>query len=297
MDGKIPADIDYKFSSNNLFFYVEKYTTNMVGYHHVHNYIQIWHAVKGKFRHVINGHEYIQEAGSLVFLPPYTPHIVDTHEEPFEAIYFDLADNVLDLFPDGIEKDTLFNLTCLRPLVYNSHKVDPFLRFSKETCDKITEKLNNLLDEFEDIINSSPTYIRANLVQIFALIAKEYSKDLPFKDEAIYAKYRDSLQRALEYINANFTQEIKLDDVCKIALMSRSSFSYVFPRVTGQNYVEYLNFLRIRLAKKMLKETKMAIRDVAVECGFTNPTHFGRVFKQVVGCTASEFVKWEKLRK
>ena len=298
MNGKLPEGVSKYFSVNDLFFYIEKYSTRMLDEKHAHNYIQIWYAVRGKFRHIINGQEYVQEEGSLVFLPPYTPHIVDSREEDFEAIFFDLADNAMDLFPDGIEKDIFFNLTCLRPLAYSSNQVDPFLRFSKDTCEKITGKLNNLLDEYDDILNSSPQFIRTNLFQLFALVVKEYSSSMPFKDEAIYSKYRDSLQRALEYINSNYTQEIRLDNVCKIAMMSRSSFSYIFPRITGQKYVEYLNFLRVRLAKKMLKETDLQIRDVAVECGFNNPTHFGRVFKQITGTTASKFVKekWKKSR-
>ena len=294
MAGNLPEGVAKAFSRNDLFFYIEKYSTRMLDDNHAHNYIQIWYAVKGRFRHIINGQEYIQEEGSLVFLPPYTPHIVDSRDEDFEAIFFDLADNALDLFPDGIEKDIFFNLTCLRPLAYSSNQVDPFLRFSKDTCEKITEKLNDLLDEFNDIVNSSAQFIRTNLFQLFALVIKEYSSSMPFKDEAIYSKYRDSLQRALDYISANFTKAIQLDEVCKIAMMSRSSFSYIFPRITGQKYVEYLNFLRVRLAKKMLKETDLPIRAVVTACGFSNPTHFGRVFKQMNGCTASEFVKWEK---
>ena len=103
------------------------------------------------------------------------------------------------------------------------------------------------------------------------------------------------LQDVLEYINQNYTKQIKLDDVCKTALMARSSFSYIFPRFTGRTFVDYLHHLRIRHAKKLLAATEKSITDVCMECGFTDVTHFGRVFKRIVGCSPREFIRRSKL--
>ncbi len=286
------------FKNNETYFRIHYSPYRELTAYHNHDFLQIWYVSKGSFPHIIHGKEYTHSAGDLLIVPPYMPHQFDTRNaDDFELIAVNLGDNFLNLFPDGIEKNLIFNLTCLRPLIYNASNANPFLHFSPEVSEKIENLLLSLYNEYENSSNLSPIYLRADLVRLLALIAEEYSKNMPQKEDAVYSRYRIAIQDALDYINKNYTNPLSREDICKIALMSPSTFSYVFAQTTGRTFVEYVHSLRIRLAKKLFLETDKSVTEVCIECGFGEVTHFGRIFKKMVGYSPRQFIKLEKSKK
>ena len=293
----ISREVQLHFQNNSLHFKVQKGTSRELAVPHAHDYLQIWYVLRGSFRHVVDNRDYIQAAGDLLIVPPYTSHQIDTsRSEDVEFIFCDMADNFLNLFPEGMEKNTLFNLTCLRPLMYNAASATPFLSFTGEAAQRIESLYLELLTEYKKACNLSPIYIRSDLVRLLALIAEEYDRAAPQKDGAVYARYRIALQDAMDYIELHYTEPISREEVCKIALMSVSSFSYVFKQITGQTFMEYLHLLRIRCAQKLLRETSLSVTEICLNCGFSDITHFGRIFKKNTGLSPNQYLKLHRER-
>ena len=57
----------------------------------------------------------------------------------------------------------------------------------------------------------------------------------------------------------------------------------------GKSYSEILNTIRIREAKKLLKDPSMRISGITEEVGFVDTAHFSRVFKKITGMSANEY--------
>ena len=53
--------------------------------------------------------------------------------------------------------------------------------------------------------------------------------------------------------------------------------------------IEYLNKIRIRAAKKLLKESQLKIYEIAEQVGFSDYHYFGIVFKKVIGLAPLEY--------
>ncbi|MCR5848969.1 MAG: helix-turn-helix domain-containing protein, partial [Lachnospiraceae bacterium] len=51
------------------------------------------------------------------------------------------------------------------------------------------------------------------------------------------------------------------------------------------------NRFRIRQAAGMLVETDRAIGDISERCGFVSDSYFGKMFKELMGCTPSSYRK------
>ena len=66
-----------------------------------------------------------------------------------------------------------------------------------------------------------------------------------------------------------------------------TDFSQYFKKVTGQNFSDYLNGLRIKKAQDMLHDTNSSVIDVAMACGFRNMSNFYRMYKKYTGTTPS----------
>lgn len=95
----------------------------------------------------------------------------------------------------------------------------------------------------------------------------------------------------LDFTFKNFQKEISIDQISKIALLSRSQFSYFFKLHTGKTYIQFLNELRIENACILLKSNVDTIEQICYNVGFQNVSNFVRHFKKLKGVTPSKFRK------
>lgn len=98
-----------------------------------------------------------------------------------------------------------------------------------------------------------------------------------------------SLQPALQHIDRNFRETIDQKELALLCGMTPSRFSRLFKDVFGVCYLEYVLGKRMEFAKEQLHNSRMSITTVGYEAGFRDPSYFARAFKQLVGCTPSEY--------
>jgi YesN/AraC family two-component response regulator len=98
-----------------------------------------------------------------------------------------------------------------------------------------------------------------------------------------------SLQKAIIYINNNYTSRITLDKVAREACTSKYHFSREFKKTVGCTYKDYVNKLRIEKARELLKNVRVSITEAAFSVGYRDLTNFERIFKRIVGCTPREY--------
>lgn len=94
---------------------------------------------------------------------------------------------------------------------------------------------------------------------------------------------------AKEYINANFSRDISLDDVSRTVNISPYYFSKIFKDETGEGFVEYLTRIRMDRAKTLLETTEYSMKEICMMVGYADPNYFSRSFKKNVGLTPTEY--------
>lgn len=121
-------------------------------------------------------------------------------------------------------------------------------------------------------------------------IPSEHFPDLPasIRLTADHQKHQ-SLARALHYIDQHLCENIDQRDLAQLCGMTPSRFSRLFKDVHGVCYQEYVLSKRLELAKDRLDNSRMSITTIGYEAGFRDPSYFARAFKQLVGCTPSEY--------
>lgn len=97
------------------------------------------------------------------------------------------------------------------------------------------------------------------------------------------------IDKVLQYLSQNYSQEISLVEAAEIVHMSVSSFSRFFKRLTGKNFVNYLNELRVSSACTLLIETDMNISEICFRSGFQSVANFNRRFRQIKKVSPKEF--------
>lgn len=96
------------------------------------------------------------------------------------------------------------------------------------------------------------------------------------------------LERAAEYINDNFKQPIRLDDLCHAASLSPSYLIRSFEQRYHLTPHAYLINRRVQHAREQLRQGRL-IADIAHESGFADQAHLQRVFKKHLAATPGQY--------
>ncbi|MBB1469230.1 AraC family transcriptional regulator [Pseudoalteromonas sp. SG41-5] len=95
------------------------------------------------------------------------------------------------------------------------------------------------------------------------------------------------LTDALHFIKEHLNQTLDIDTLCKIACMSRSKFYQQFKLAFGQTPAMWQQQLRLKRSRQLLQSGQQ-ISQVCYDLGFTNPSHFSRLFKQKFGVSPKQ---------
>jgi len=108
--------------------------------------------------------------------------------------------------------------------------------------------------------------------------------------------YHLVVERAVEFINANYTQNIALNDVAAHVHMNASYLSRIIKKITGSNFVDILLQARIEQAKVLLRQIHYKTYEVAELVGIPDSKYFSSVFKRETGLTPTEYRHGQKGR-
>ncbi len=75
------------------------------------------------------------------------------------------------------------------------------------------------------------------------------------------------------------------EELARITCMSYSKFRKIFKEYTGFAPSQYIQEVRITMAKELLTNTSKSIKQIAIELGYENKDYFFTVFKKVTGST------------
>lgn len=98
-------------------------------------------------------------------------------------------------------------------------------------------------------------------------------------------------RRTKDFINAHYTEDIRLEDIAKALSFSIPYISHTFKSVTGYSPVQYLIRCRIGLAETLLISSDLSVTQVAMTVGYDNTNHFQTLFKNLVGTTPLQYRK------
>ena len=86
-------------------------------------------------------------------------------------------------------------------------------------------------------------------------------------------------KKVLDYISQNFGSTINLEDLSKVAGISRYHFSRLFKETIGASPMQFLLEYRLEEAKKLLPDKNLTLSDIAARCGFADQAHFPKLQK------------------
>ena len=97
------------------------------------------------------------------------------------------------------------------------------------------------------------------------------------------------VEKAEQFMRENYDKDIALEDISRAVNLSPFYFSRFYKEETGVNFIDRLTGIRMDKAKELIASSDLSMKDVARTVGYSDPNYFSKLFKKVVGTTASEY--------
>jgi AraC-like DNA-binding protein len=224
------------------------------------------------------------EPGSLFLISPNIPHAFHAEERDVssqeDAIY------VLQFSMDSLGEDLLNK--------YEMEGIRNFLQEIRQVLEIKGETRNRIAQTIEGMASLSPTSRLAKIILILEILS-ECKRDnyaaltSPAYTPVLKKDTVSKLDKIINYIIANKSRKITLDEISDLVNMTSKSFCRFFKRNTGKNFIAYVNEIRIGEACKMLLNSKFTISEICHESGFNNISNFNRRFQEFKNMSPREF--------
>jgi AraC family transcriptional regulator len=131
-------------------------------------------------------------------------------------------------------------------------------------------------------------YIDSIRTQLAIHLLRRYA-DVEFRQPKL-GSFSPRLRRTMtEFIDQKLSENITLEDLAGLAGLSSYHFSRKFKADLGMAPHAYVLSRRIDKAKSLLNGSRLPLKLVAAECGFTDQSHLSRVFRKFLGVTPNNF--------
>ena len=98
-----------------------------------------------------------------------------------------------------------------------------------------------------------------------------------------------TIQKAKEFVQKHYMNDIMLEDVANYVNLSSFYFSKFFKTKTGSSLTDYIISVRMKAATELFKSGQYKIYEISEMCGYQSRKYFSHAFKQYTGYTPSEY--------
>ena len=253
-----------------------------------HDFWELVYVDRGEVSIHADEKEYLLKAGEMAFHRPNEYHSVRPNGHRTAAIIviaFVCHSEAMSALEQRIVHLGLEEQQCLSAIVREAE--DTFVYFENRPP-------NIRLVRREDAPPGAEQIIRSSLEQLLIHVLR--------RDEKIHVSARligsnatnhhaALAERAKHYLQDHYAERITLPDVAASLNVSVSLLKHVFREQTGDSVVGYLTDLRIREAKRLIREKQYNFTQIADHVGYESIYYFSSRFKRATGMTPTEYAR------
>ncbi len=250
-----------------------------LSYPHYHDEIEFLYIDKGQLKLICQDTEHILNEGEAVFINSRVVHETFGLDSSLCTclIQFKLFDYLDDI---GKNMARFINLNELSLFKFKTE-----LSETQELSNTITK----IVAEYKNKSLAYELYVKGLVYNLIGLLARynliKYDSLMPLGSES------ERLLNIIEYIDKNYSEKITLDYLASLVNLNSEYLCRLFKKVTGSTIGDYINFVRISKAEKLLSTTDKTISEISMDTGFASVSYFNRVFKNYKKCSPSVYKK------
>lgn len=251
---------------------------------HYHNVIEIIYILEGEFHITINNKKYILSPGEMVLINAKEVHSVNILDYGIHRSF------AVKFLPETICSDSqsLMELKYVIPYIVSFSNFKTHYTKDEVENSNIKNCIENIMKENRDRQHAYKFATRIYISHLFLDLIRKVNINNP-TDEEINDNIRKVFKNIFHYISHHYTEKLTAVHIAKKFRLRQSDLSANFKKITGKSFNEYLNYVRICKAKRMLISSEKNITEIAFSVGFSNTSYFINCFKAQMGVTPASF--------
>ena len=237
---------------------------------HSHPHYEVYFLYEGKRSFFIENALYSIEAPAVLIVPPFAMH--KTEGGAFKRVNIYVTESMLDDF----QKEVLTSLSL------------SFVTLTDEQSEKLLNILHLSLDR---PLEQHEHEVDKAKFDYFLLTLYHFAESRLPQSVEREQKASSLVIKAINYMNANYTEPLTLDDLAERIYATKQTLNYHFKKDLGCTPMNYLLRLRLTKVKELLATSEKTIEEIADCCGFSSGNYLTLIFKQKEGISPTSYRK------
>lgn len=255
---------------------------------HFNRGIEICFVTKGRYEWVVGGQNYILFPGDGFITCPWQKHGSPREVVDLGEIYW------MVIKPDIFEKNGKFYLGNWSRFTSEENKMigEVLSRNKKHKLQKV-QVFRDLFERFQQELTTKKFgyYQRVcNIVEEFLIQAVRIIQN---RENQIIDN-QNWFYNFDRQIKSDISKKWSLKEMAGLGSVCITTLTQLLKEHTGYTPANYLIFLRLEKAKKVLENSSMNLTKIALDCGFYSSQHFSSTFSKWIGITPSVYRKKNK---
>ncbi|CAG4997268.1 HTH-type transcriptional activator RhaR [Dyadobacter sp. CECT 9275] len=202
------------------------------------------------------------------------------------------------LFPAGItirQISILIGLDYLKNFLGKDHRTFEYLFHQEKTLlieEFMSPQMATVVNEVvhgSSAITLPEAYYKLKSLELLYLLFTNLAHRQAVPHQHLRHEEIEAVYRVRDRIASSLDKPWAQDDLVKLSGMNTIRLRKLFTQVFGKGLYEYHQFLRMQEAARLLQQEHLSVSETGYRLGFTNLSHFGRLFERHFGTTPK---KW-----
>ncbi len=227
----------------------------------------------------VDGRKVIPHPGALIPTNPGQSHGAEGD--------FTIYSSLCLYIPKKHFTNIAYSITGVKDLFF-SNKANPYSKVLQTLVNQFIQESREQKAGYRHLLESLST-------QIIVELLRHTDNNTIEKMNRRETGARLNILKVVEYLHDNFNQDFTNEELLNIANLSPYYFIRLFKKETGKTPQQYLVELKIDKAKELLAFSNYSVTEICFLCGFSEHSHFSKVFKKLTGLTPLNYRKLHKI--
>ncbi|MEK6264934.1 MAG: helix-turn-helix domain-containing protein [Clostridium sp.] len=246
---------------------------------HWHNSLEIIFVLKGSINVLIESGNYESHENEIEIINPDEAHKIYSNQDN-KVLIFHIDPTFFEKYYNDME-NIYFYTNSGEKGAQQEEKYDILRKYLSVLACEAIQKSENFDDQIESIL----------VKLLFHLINNFHYLTYDEKWLNVSGLQFERYQRISKYIYNNYMNKISLQDIAKEEYLSSYYLSHQIKDMSGTNFSELLNKVRVDKSIKLLLNTDKTITDISEDVGFSHSRYYNKSFKEYCKCTPLQYRK------
>ncbi|MBQ7054884.1 MAG: AraC family transcriptional regulator [Oscillospiraceae bacterium] len=250
---------------------------------HMHNYADLFYVISGSVTFTIDGITYELSSGACVFVPPYTPHTMNSLNSDPTPIVISAS------FCDSFFTDRGYSyFSYIGSLAnFDGYRIPVYTEFKNEKRVTATSTVKSLSREFLLKENMNIEKLAELLAGLLRLMCESIGNEKISVNKNLSTR-ANAITLSVKHIAAHYSEKLTIDTLAALSAMSRATFIRNFEMICGTTVSNFIFCVRMHNARRLILFTEKSLNEIAKQVGLHNKSRLCTAFQEVYGMTTTE---------